>query len=238
MPISSTNAMIAHAITLGFSLILLVAVPVLSILTARQPQLRLIPRLDLYVSATVSQWILTLLAVGLVLIDKSGLTSLGLRPLATAAFYKWTSGITLGTLAGLTVMTVLESRGLWPSDSDLVEILIPRTSREKLVALVMVAPTAAICEEILYRGFLFQRLLDWNGSATWALIVASLGFGMAHAYQGLHGMVRAAVLGALLTVPLVRTGSIYPSIASHFLIDAVALVWLGPKFLKPPPPEA
>jgi membrane protease YdiL (CAAX protease family) len=47
-------------------------------------------------------------------------------------------------------------------------------------------------------------------------------------------MVRAAVLGALLTVPLVRTGSLYPSIAAHFLIDAVALVWLGPKFMKRP----
>jgi membrane protease YdiL (CAAX protease family) len=230
--------MLAHLFTFAFSVLLLFVVPVLSFLTARQPQIRRIPPLDLYASAAISQWILTVLAVGLVLLDGSGLASLGLRPLASEAFLKWTAGLTLGTLAGLTLMMVLESRGLWPPDSDLVEILIPRTRREKLIALMLVAPTAAVCEEILYRGFLFQRLLQWSGSASWALVVASLGFGLAHTYQGFHGMVRAAVLGALLTVPLVRTESLFPSLAAHFLIDAVALVWLGPKFLKPPPPEA
>jgi membrane protease YdiL (CAAX protease family) len=226
--------MLVHAITFAFALILLVVVPVLSLLTARQPQLRLIPRIDLYASAAASQWVLTILAVGLALLDGSGLASFGLRPLAREQFAVWTAALTGGTLAGLTLMSILESRGLWPSDSDLVEILIPRTGREKFIAVVLVAPTAAICEEIIYRGFLFPRLLDWTDSATWALVIASVGFGLAHAYQGFHGMVRAAVLGALLTVPLVRTGSLYPSMVSHFLIDAVALIWLGPKFLKPP----
>lgn len=224
--------MLAHALNLAFALVLLVVVPVLSLLTARRPELRLIPRIDLYVSAVVSQWILAILALGLVLLDGSGLASLGLRPLPIGQFGTWTSGLTFGTLAGLGLMMVLESRGLWPPDSDLVEILIPRTAREKLFAAAFVAPTAAVCEELLYRGFLFPRLLDWTGSATWALAISSGTFGLAHAYQGVHGMVRAAVLGALLTVPLVRTGSLYPAIAAHFLIDLVALVWLGPRFLE------
>jgi len=228
------QTMIPSVLVFAFALVLLVVVPVLSLLTARRPELRLIPRIDLYVSAVVSQWILTVLAIALVLLDGSGLASLGLRSLPAGRFGIWTAGLTLGTLAGLALMMVLESRGLWPPDSDLVEILIPQTGREKLLALVLVAPTAAICEELLYRGFLFPRLLDWSDSATWALVISSLGFGLAHAYQGVHGMVRAAVLGALLTVPLVRTGSLYPSIAAHFLIDAVALVWLGPKFMKRP----
>ena len=227
--------MIASVLVFAFALILLVVVPVLSLLTARRPELRLIPRGDLYVSAVVSQWILTILALGLVLLDGSGLASLGMRHLPVGQFGTWAAGLTLGTLAALALMMVLESRGLWPSDSDLVEILIPRTGREKLLAVVLVAPTAAICEELLYRGFLFPRLLDWTDSATWALVISSLGFGLAHAYQGFHGMVRAAVLGALLTVPLVRTGSLYPAMVAHFLIDAVALIWLGPKFVKPKP---
>jgi membrane protease YdiL (CAAX protease family) len=229
--------MLAHALTFAFALILLVVVPVLSFLTARQPEVRRIPRVDLYISAVAAQWILTLPALGVVAIDGSGLASLGLRRLPLDPLLKWTAGLTLGTLAGLALMMILESRGLWPSDSDLVELLVPRTGREKLLAVVLVAPTAAICEEILYRGFLFPRLMEWSDSATWALAVASLGFGLAHAYQGLHGMVRAAVLGALLTVPLVHTGSLYPSMASHFLIDAVALVWLGPRLLKPSKPD-
>ena len=225
--------MLARTLEFAFVLVILVAVPVLSFFTARRPELRLVPRIDLYVSAVVSQWVLTVMAIGLMLLAGSGLASAGMRSLPAGQFGIWTLGLTLGTLAGLTLMMVLESRGLWPPDSDLVEILIPRTPREKLLAVVLVAPTAAICEELLYRGFLFPRLLDWTDSATWALVVSSLGFGLAHAYQGVHGMVRSAVLGALLTVPLVRTGSLYPSIAAHFLIDAVALVWLGPRFIKP-----
>jgi membrane protease YdiL (CAAX protease family) len=229
--------MLTRTLEFVFVLIVLVAVPVLSFFTARRPELRLIPRVDLYVSAVVSQWVLTLMAIGLLLIAGRGPASAGIRSLPPGQFGIWTAGLTLGTLAGLALMMVLESRGLWPSDSDLVEILIPRTQREKLLAVVMVAPTAAICEELLYRGFLFPRLLDWSESLTWALVVSSLGFGLAHAYQGVHGMVRSALLGALLTVPFVRTGSLYPSIASHFLIDAIALVWLGPRFVEPKAPE-
>jgi hypothetical protein len=45
-------------------------------------------------------------------------------------------------------------------------------------------------------------------------------------------MVRAGLLGALLAWPVVQMGSLYPSMTAHFLIDAVALLWLGPKFLR------
>jgi len=223
--------------TLDFALvlILLVVVPALSVLTARRPELRLIPRTDLYVSAVVSQWVLALITMGLLSIHSSGFSTAGFRYLSAERFWIWTAGLTIGTLAGLGLMMILESRGLWPSDSDLVELLIPRTQQEKMLALFLVAPTAAFCEELLYRGFLFPRILAWTDSLAWALIISSLGFGLAHAYQGFHGMVRAALLGALLTVPLVRTGSLYPSIAAHFVIDAVALGWLGPRFLKPRP---
>jgi membrane protease YdiL (CAAX protease family) len=40
-----------------------------------------------------------------------------------------------------------------------------------------------------------------------------------------------------LAVPVIRTGSLWPSIAAHFLIDAVALAWLGPRFLARPTPS-
>ena len=42
----------------------------------------------------------------------------------------------------------------------------------------------------------------------------------------------AGLLGALLAWPVVEMGSLYPSMTAHFLIDAVALLWLGPKFVR------
>jgi membrane protease YdiL (CAAX protease family) len=41
-------------------------------------------------------------------------------------------------------------------------------------------------------------------------------------------MTRAGMLGALLAYPVVRFGSLYPAMLAHWMIDAVALVWLGP----------
>ena len=64
----------------------------------------------------------------------------------------------------------------------------------------------------------------------WALAASSVVFGFAHIYQGLGGVLRAAALGALLAYPVIHLGSLYPSMAAHFVIDAVALGWLAPRF--------
>ena len=224
--------MLVQVFEIAFVLVLLVAVPIMSFLTARRPELRLIPRTDLYVSAVLSQWFLTVLAIGLIELRGSGFAAVGIRILPLDRFSMWSAGLAVGTLAGLGLMMALENRGLWPEESDLVEVLIPRTPREKLLAVFLIAPTAAFCEELLYRGFLFAQLREWTGSLGWALVLSSLGFGLAHAYQGVHGMVRSALLGALMAAPLIRTGSLYPAIAAHFVIDAVALAWLGPRALR------
>lgn len=224
--------MLVQALEIGLVLTLLVVVPILSFLTSRRPELRLIPRPDLYVSAVLSQWLLTALAMGLIALRGAGFSVAGIHSLPLDQAALWAGGLALGTLAALGLMMALENRGLWPEESDLVEVLIPRTRREKLMAVLLVAPTAALCEELLYRGFLFTQLRNWTGSVGWGLVLSSLGFGLAHAYQGTHGMVRSALLGALMAAPLIRTGSLYPAIVAHFIIDAVALVWLGPKFVK------
>ena len=229
--------MLSRALETVFILVLLVAVPVLSLLTARRPELRSIPRADLYFSAVVTQWFLTLVCLGWIWLGLANFQIEWFRSLPAVDFGVWTAALTAGTLAGFGLVIALERRGLWPEESDLVEVLIPQTRREKLLAVFLVAPTAAICEEALYRGFLFSRLYDWSGSLAGALVISSVGFGLAHAYQGVHGMIRTALLGTLLAAPLIRTGSLYPSIAAHFVIDAVALVWLGPRFLKPRQPR-
>ncbi|MBZ5542274.1 MAG: CPBP family intramembrane metalloprotease, partial [Acidobacteriia bacterium] len=95
---------------------------------------------------------------------------------------------------------------------------------------------AALCEEFLYRGYLLSQLSVWLGGSLWAWAMSAIAFGLAHCYQGLNGMARAAILGALLAYPVLRLGSLYPSMAAHFLIDAVALAWLGPRFLTRPTP--
>jgi membrane protease YdiL (CAAX protease family) len=220
-----------------FVLLLVAGVPALSCATARRPELRTIPRQDLYLSAVVSQWILAVVGVVVVVAAGPSFQAIGFRGILLRDFLFWLGLLAAVSLLGLGLLLVLERRAWWPPEPDLVLLLMPANRREKLLAVLMVAPTAALCEEFLYRGYLLSQLSVWLGGSLWPWAISSIAFGLAHAYQGLNGMARAALLGALLAYPVLRLGSLYPSMAAHFLIDAVALAWLGPRFLGRPSPS-
>ncbi len=224
--------MLSAITEISFALLLGVGVPVLAYLTTRRPEIYQIPRRALYLSAVISQWILALVGALVVLATGRGFAGAGFRGLPFAEFLRWTSLIVIVALAALAIWLLLEHVGLWPEESDLVRLLMPETAREKVWAVLLVAPTAAVCEEFLYRGFLLAQLADWLDSGWWALVLSSVVFALAHVYQGPTGMVRVALLGALLAYPVLRLEGLYPSMAAHFVIDVVALVWLGPRFLE------
>jgi membrane protease YdiL (CAAX protease family) len=223
--------MLTTLIAALFTGLLVVGVPALSYSTARNHQLREMPRLALYASAILSQWLLTLLGWGVVFVVAPSVLVKGFARLPLAEVLRWAAAIALASLGALVLVIAGERRGWLPQESELVNLLIPETPREKLWAILIVAPTAAFCEEFLFRGFLFAQLQQWLHSAPWAWVVCSAAFGLAHCYQGWSGMTRAGMLGALLTFPVARLGSLYPSMLAHWLIDAVALVWLGPWML-------
>ena len=223
--------MLAKLAGILFVFLLVAGVPALSFLTARRPQLRVIPRLDLYLSAIISQWILAALGALVVLAAGPGFRATGFRAIAALACVRWAALLTGVALAALGLVLLLEHLGWWPEEHELVRLLLPETRREKLWAVLTLAPTAALCEEFLYRGYLLAQLGQWMRITPWAWVWSSVAFGMAHAYQGWNGMVRAVLLGGLLAYPMVHLGSLYPSMVAHFLIDALALAWLGPAFL-------
>jgi membrane protease YdiL (CAAX protease family) len=224
----------ATIIALAFTALMLFGVPALSLVTARRPDLRCIPRSALYLSAVVSQWTLALLGLVVVFLARPSFAELGFRPVPATSLMLWAGLLTSLSLGGLRLFLWLEEKGWWPAESDLVRLLIPTTTGERWLALLLVAPTAAWCEEFLYRGYLLSELTRLLRLPTWGWLLSSIAFGAAHSYQRWDGMARASVLGALLALPVLRTGSLYPSMLAHFLIDAAALLWLGPKFLPPP----
>jgi len=223
--------MLARTLSVLFTLFMVVGVPILSLSTARDSQVRQMPRLELYLSAAISQWALA--GLGLVIFFFSSLTadSIGFRMLPPTVALAWASGLVTLSVAGMGLGLFLEGRGWLPAEAELVWLLIPRTREEKLWSVLLLAPTAALCEEFLYRGFLLAQLSQWLHSWAWAWAASSLVFGLAHVYQGWNGMIRASLLGALLAYPVIHFGCLYPSMLAHGFIDALALVWLGPKFL-------
>jgi len=160
----------------------------------------------------------------------------------------WASGITPATMGlivpdavaaiawiGVIVLAALGiallGRRLGWRESPMLEWLLPVSGRERAV-FVLLSISAGVGEEMAYRGFLIPALTEASGSRALAVVVSSLAFGMMHSYQQTTGALRATVLGALLAVPLLTTGSVVPSMAAHALFDVVAGLlladWLAP----------
>jgi membrane protease YdiL (CAAX protease family) len=223
--------MFTTLIAVLFTLVLVAGVPALSYSTSRNSEIRKMPRLGLYRSAVFSQWLLTVVGLGVVYLIARKVFVQGFAAMPLNSILEWGAGIAVPALLALSLVILCEQRGWLPRESDLVYLLIPETPREKFWAVLIISPTAAFCEEFLFRGYLLTQLHDWLHSLLWAWVVSSIAFGLAHFYQGWSGMIRAGLLGALLAYPVVRWGSLYPAMLAHWMIDTAALLWLGPWML-------
>ncbi len=98
--------------------------------------------------------------------------------------------------------------------------IIPRTRVERLT-FALVAVTAGICEEVLYRGFGIAYVRWLHPSAGSALLVVVIGicFGIAHLYQGPRGVVLTGLIGGFFTWITLLTGTLAPAILIHVLVD-------------------
>lgn len=78
--------------------------------------------------------------------------------------------------------------------------------------------TAGITEEIIFRGYLiwaFGLFIPLWGAALCALVV----FTLLHAYQGPKNLPAIFLMGGLVTLIFVLSGSIWPAIAVHIFVD-------------------
>lgn len=94
---------------------------------------------------------------------------------------------------------------------------LPHTRSERNLSIV-VAISAGISEEILWRGFLLLYLQAFL--PTWAAAtIAVLGFGLGHLYQGVGGAAKCTVLGSVAMLLYVVSGSLFVPILLHAVVD-------------------
>ena len=207
--------------------LMLVVLPGLAV--AQAAMLDRIPfhRLSAYWSSIATLWILGATA-WLVGTRDSGLQGIGLLPLPPLALLGWTAGL---TVVGVGVMLVSRAvgRALGIRERAILGRLLPRTGQEKKVfALLSVA--AGVGEEVAFRGYAIPVLAVAVG-LPWSVILTSLVFGVLHAYQGRIGMVRTAIMGAVLAGGMLGSGSLLPVILAHVLVDLVGGLVLADRFM-------
>lgn len=116
-----------------------------------------------------------------------------------------------------------------------LSMIAPRNARETRTFDV-VSITAGVCEEILYRGVLMVIIAAYTGP--WiALAGTSLVFGLGHAYQGPGGVLRTGVVGLVLGLLVLSTGSLLPAMLVHAVTDITSGRILAAAVTTPPPTE-
>jgi uncharacterized protein len=99
-----------------------------------------------------------------------------------------------------------------------VRRLIPKTPTERGVW-VLVSISAGVCEEFLYRGWLLSLFGAALGSVWLGLLISSILFGFAHAYQGRKAILGTGVGGVIFGIVFIVSGSLIPGQLLHTAMD-------------------
>jgi membrane protease YdiL (CAAX protease family) len=138
----------------------------------------------------------------------------------------WIGVVLLGLLIGYLVYTWRvarkagdEERAAFRQSVGTLKKYLPQT-RPELRSFYQVSVTAGIVEEIVYRGFVVWYLTQFI--PLWpAVILSSVGFGLAHSYQGAGGILRVSLVGLGFGILYVVSGSIWLPIIAHVLADVI-----------------
>ena len=169
------------------------------------------------------------------------LRKIGWRDIGLRRYRSWAAtfgvGLALGVLleafflfVGYPVLSWLTGR---PAN---LEDFRPLIGNFKLLVLALAGAwaLAGFGEEMVYRGYLLNRVADLGGRTrrAWiaSLVLVSVGFGLAHTYQGVTGVIEAGLDGALVALMYFGTGrNLSIPIFVHGFTDTaeLILIYLG-----------
>lgn len=208
---------------------LLALLPVLSIAQMRALDDVEIERIPAYGGSVVALMMLTGATV-LVGSRYGGLEALGLVPVSGGAGAAWTVALVAAALVLILSFRQI-ALAMGAREHPVLRGLIPRTGHEKGVFTIL-SGWAGLAEELTYRGYAILTLAPALGTLGSVLLTSAV-FGVLHAYQGALGMVRSGVMGALLACGFLWSGSLWPPIAAHVLIDLIVGLWLAERLMVP-----
>lgn len=160
------------------------------------------------------------------------------RDVGLSRYRNWASTLIAGAVAGV-VMELIELylsqpvlmhiTGKPPDLSDFAAL----RGNSKLLALglALAWTLAAFGEEMVWRGYLMNRLADLGNRtrAAWlaSLVLVNAAFGVAHSYQGITGIIDEGFMGLLLGILYLTCGfNLSVPIVAHGVSDSIDLVLL------------
>jgi membrane protease YdiL (CAAX protease family) len=149
----------------------------------------------------------------------------GLRPPRTG--WRSAAGMIVLLIVTFLILNVIWQELFNPGKEKILEQL---GSNENAALLLLSAAltcvVAPVCEEFLFRGFIFNALRNWRGTLP-AAVITGLLFGGVHAGSApVLDLIPLAALGFGLCLLYRYTGSLYPCIVSHALNNSIAFASL------------
>jgi CAAX protease family protein len=164
------------------------------------------------------------------------LRKLSWRSVGLSRYRSWLATLAWGLAAGL----AMEALELFVTQPLLVRLLHKQPDLElfqalhgdlkwTLLAILGAWTLAAFGEEMVYRGYLMNRVADlFNRTRrAWiiSLIAVHVGFGLAHIYQGVTGAIDEGLMGLLLGLIYLRTNrNLAVPIVAHGVADSIDFI--------------
>ena len=188
----------------------------------------------LWVHAYYPEWSRANLFLNL-LLGEGGLIAIPALLFAMIGRYQWVETFswrraTGGEMAGAALIglgslpwvgaIILAQNHLWPADPTRTEMVLgtflPTLHQHPILAPLAIGVAAGVSEEILYRGPILAGLR--SRLPLWLAIVIT-GFLFAAIHMDAHGLLFRTLLGVLLGWIVARSGSLFPAMLMHGIID-------------------
>lgn len=137
---------------------------------------------------------------------------------------QFAAGLVIGAALVLTTVAVI-----WAAGNLTIQVAFTDHTVSRLALVVFILATAAMAEEVMFRGYPFQSLMEVAGPAAAILIVSAL-FGLSH-FMNPHfswaAAINTIVIGVLLAIAYLRTRSLWLPWGIHLAWNFVLGVAFG-----------
>jgi CAAX protease family protein len=193
-------------------------------------------KLVLYAVTIAFQWVLVGLVAWRSLVRGLTLQELGLGS------QNWVGTVVAGVFGAILIggLQWLNLRRIGRMEGEAPELLRKLAKRLLPVSFMEYLPysalaiTAGVCEEFVYRGFVIAAISRVGLPLGLVVIVSSVLFGLAHAYQGRSGILSTGIFGVFLAIGRLSLGSLVPVMMWHAALDLAAGL-AAPKYLLKQP---
>jgi membrane protease YdiL (CAAX protease family) len=170
----------------------------------------------------VAMWLLLLLIVfWIYFVEKRTIASIGWKKLTVKTIFRALGlGLVLFVLFGI-LTTAIQAIGL-----ELNKEMAQLFASQPIPVLILIALRAGVVEEVLYRGYAFERIYELTKSKLVAGIAPMILFTLVHLAWGVGHLVFVFFAAGLITIVYAAKRDLALIIIAHFIVDVIALTVL------------